>query len=221
VAASNVQFGGYYDAYEPTAVQAASAYGVPLDLFNYQIGAESSWNPNALNPSGAAGIAQFIPSTAAALNVDPMDPVQSLYAAAQYDSQLYGQTGDWGSVLNRYGTTGPSASAATVAGANATLAALGLPQTAGASGGGSDPNQAILDAFKGAKGLGNPTLGYNNPNGLSWGRVLTAVAGALLLLVGLLMFPAEIAFKQAAQAVKGHATGLVKAGTKAALTAAA
>jgi hypothetical protein len=45
------------------------------------------------SPSGAIGIAQFMPGTAADLGVDPTDPIQSIFAQAKYDRQLLDQFG--------------------------------------------------------------------------------------------------------------------------------
>ena len=101
----------YRDEYEPVAVEAATAYGVPKALFLWQIGQESGWDPNAKNTSGkvpALGIAQFQAATAKERNVNPADPKEALYAAAQYMRELYDQTGDWGEALKRYGTLGES-----------------------------------------------------------------------------------------------------------------
>lgn len=85
------------------ADQAAAQYGVPTDLFEQQIQQESSFNPNAQNGS-ATGIAQFMPGTANELGIDPSDPTQALYGAAEYDAQLYDQSGSWLSALTSYGT---------------------------------------------------------------------------------------------------------------------
>ncbi len=94
---------GTTQSLQDTAIQAASAYGVPTNLFLAQIGAESGWNPAAVNKSsGATGLGQFIPSTAKAFGIDPTDPNQSLYAAAQYDAQLFAQTGSWSNALDLY-----------------------------------------------------------------------------------------------------------------------
>ena len=85
------------------ADQAAQQYGVPQSLFEAQLGQESSWNPNAVNGT-AAGIAQFEPGTAQQFGIDPYNPSQAIPAAAQYDSQLYQQTGSWVQALQGYGT---------------------------------------------------------------------------------------------------------------------
>jgi hypothetical protein len=90
--------------YYGTALDAAQQYGVPTNLFLAQIGQESSWNPNAQN-GNAIGIAQFMPTTASNLGVNPYDPTSSLYGAAKYDAQLYSQYGSWQTAMEKYGTT--------------------------------------------------------------------------------------------------------------------
>ena len=50
------QYQGYVD-------HAAQVLGIPASVVAAQIGLESSWNPNAVSPAGAVGIAQFLPST--------------------------------------------------------------------------------------------------------------------------------------------------------------
>lgn len=114
------------------AENSALNYGVPPSLLEWQIGAESGWNPNAINSNynpvndtygtPALGIAQFQPATAAQFGINPMDPSQAIPAMAQYDSQLYNQTGSWQQVLQDYGTTGPGASPQTIAQGNAIAA---------------------------------------------------------------------------------------------------
>ncbi len=53
---SNAQYGAIIGA-------AAQKYGVSSALMNSIISCESGYNPQAYNPSGASGIAQFMPST--------------------------------------------------------------------------------------------------------------------------------------------------------------
>ena len=56
---------------------------------------ESSFNPQARNPSGAAGLFQFVPSTARAMGLsDPYNYVASTLAAAKYSNtnRLYWRT---------------------------------------------------------------------------------------------------------------------------------
>jgi hypothetical protein len=92
----------YSDLYGPAATAAAQKYGVDPQIFNRLIASESSWDPYAINPQptkngeNAVGIAQFLPSTAKSLGVDPLDPYSALDGAAKYLSQLtakYGLTG--------------------------------------------------------------------------------------------------------------------------------
>ncbi|HET8841030.1 MAG TPA: transglycosylase SLT domain-containing protein [Ktedonobacteraceae bacterium] len=79
--------------YVPIAQQAAIKYGISPVYFVRQITQESHFNPDAVSPSNAVGIAQFLPSTAAGLGVDPLDPVSALNGAARLMSnyvQIYG-----------------------------------------------------------------------------------------------------------------------------------
>lgn len=69
-------------AYIAIAQQDAINAGIPPDYFVRQINQESGFNPNARSPMGAEGIAQFMPSTAAGLGIDPWNPDQALNAAA-------------------------------------------------------------------------------------------------------------------------------------------
>ncbi|HEU5383611.1 MAG TPA: lytic transglycosylase domain-containing protein [Ktedonobacteraceae bacterium] len=57
--------------------------GISPTIFVKQINQESGFNPNAKSPAGAEGIAQFMPSTAAGLDIDPWNPTQALQAAAR------------------------------------------------------------------------------------------------------------------------------------------
>jgi hypothetical protein len=87
----------------------AAKYGIPWDIFYYQIQGENSWQPtSAPNQFGAQGIAQFIPSTARQYGVDVNDPRSSLDGAGRYMADLYRQTGSWTAALTAYltGKTG-------------------------------------------------------------------------------------------------------------------
>ena len=68
--------------YVAIARQDAINAGISPDYFVRQINQESGFNPNALSPTGAEGIAQFEPGTAAGLGINPLDPVAALNAAA-------------------------------------------------------------------------------------------------------------------------------------------
>jgi hypothetical protein len=95
--------------YVAIARQAAASAGIPPDYFVRQINEESGFNPNAVSSAGAIGIAQFIPSTAAGLGINPHDPVASLYGAARYMARLDNSyNGDYAKALAAY-NAGPPA----------------------------------------------------------------------------------------------------------------
>lgn len=79
------------------ARRAARKYGYDEDYFVAQIEAESGFNPDAVSPAGARGIAQIMPATARGWGVDPSDPRASLDAAAKNMAQYRKK---YGSVRN-------------------------------------------------------------------------------------------------------------------------
>jgi len=75
-------------------LHAATHWNVSAALLAAQLMAESNFNPFASSPAGAEGIAQFIPSTAAAYGLtDPFDPVAAMDAQAHLMSDLIHQLG--------------------------------------------------------------------------------------------------------------------------------
>jgi soluble lytic murein transglycosylase-like protein len=91
------------DSYAALAQSDAVAAGIPPDLFERQINQESGFNPYAQSPAGAQGIAQFMPATAAGLGIDPWDPVQSLWGAAQLMARYRDNyAGDYAKALAAY-----------------------------------------------------------------------------------------------------------------------
>jgi hypothetical protein len=70
--------------YRAKAELIAQQEGVPVDLFLRMIGQESSWQPGAVSPKGASGLAQLMPGTARELGVDPTDPIQNMTGGARY-----------------------------------------------------------------------------------------------------------------------------------------
>ena len=88
---------------------AAMKWGVPASLMAAQIRAESGFDPNAVSPAGASGIAQFMPSTAAAYGLrDPFDPLLAIDAQAHLMSDLLRQFGSPALALAAY-NAGPGA----------------------------------------------------------------------------------------------------------------
>lgn len=81
----------------------ALQYGVPWQLFYNQIMNESGFDPGAYNStSGATGIAQIIPTTAAGWGVNPSDPYASLEAAAKAMAGYFQSYGNWQDALVAY-----------------------------------------------------------------------------------------------------------------------
>ena len=75
-------------------LDAAAHWNVSAALLAAQLMAESNFNPFAVSPAGAQGIAQFIPSTAASYGLDdPFDPVAAIDAQAHLMSDLIRQLG--------------------------------------------------------------------------------------------------------------------------------
>ena len=75
-------------------LRAAARWNVSAALLAAQLMAESNFNPFAVSPAGARGIAQFIPATAAAYGLeDPFDPVAAMDAQAHLMSDLIRQLG--------------------------------------------------------------------------------------------------------------------------------
>jgi hypothetical protein len=75
-------------------LRAAARWNVSAALLAAQLMAESNFNPYAVSPAGAQGIAQFIPSTAAAYGLrDPFDPVEAMEAQAHLMSDLIRRLG--------------------------------------------------------------------------------------------------------------------------------
>ncbi len=75
-------------------LRAAVHWNVSAALLAAQLMAESNFNPYAGSPAGAQGIAQFMPSTAAAYGLeDPFDPDEAIDAQAHLMSDLIHQFG--------------------------------------------------------------------------------------------------------------------------------
>jgi len=75
-------------------LRAATRWNVSAALLSAQLMAESNFDPYAGSPAGAQGIAQFMPSTAAAYGLrDPYDPEEAIDAQAHLMSDLLRQFG--------------------------------------------------------------------------------------------------------------------------------
>ncbi len=72
-----------------TLAQAAAENGLPEEFFTRLIWQESRFNPSAVSPAGAQGIAQFMPGTAAMRGLtNAFEPLQALRESASYLREL-------------------------------------------------------------------------------------------------------------------------------------
>lgn len=96
-------------AYRGMLIASASRHDVSAALLAAQIMAESNFNPSAVSPAGAQGIAQFMPATAASYGLaDPFDAEQAIDAQARLMSDLLAQFGSVELALAGY-NAGPGA----------------------------------------------------------------------------------------------------------------
>jgi hypothetical protein len=82
--------------------RAASRYGVDASLLAAMANQESGFDSQAVSPAGAQGLMQFMPSTAAGLGVNPLDPNSAIDGAARYLSSLKKQFGSTDLALAAY-----------------------------------------------------------------------------------------------------------------------
>ena len=94
--------------YLASAREAARRHRVPESLFLRLVRQESGWNPGAVSPKGAIGLAQLMPATARLLQVDPHDPTENLRGGARYLRMMYDEFGSWRLALAAY-NAGPEA----------------------------------------------------------------------------------------------------------------
>jgi peptidoglycan DL-endopeptidase CwlO len=94
--------------YAGTIEQAAATNGIPPSLLAALLQHESGFEPSAVSSAGAEGIAQFMPSTAAGMGVDPWDPTSAINGAAQLLGRYTTQFGSYADALAAY-SAGPSA----------------------------------------------------------------------------------------------------------------
>lgn len=93
--------------FRQVARKAARKYGLDPNVFERQINQESGFQNLGPNGAGAEGIAQFIPSTAKGLGVDPMNPTQSLDGAAKLMASYVKKYGSYRDALVAY-NAGPA-----------------------------------------------------------------------------------------------------------------
>ena len=89
--------------YRSMAYQDAVDAGIDPNLYVRQINQESGFDPSAISSAGAQGIAQIMPDTANAWNVDPWNASDALRVAAQHMAGYYTHYGyDYAKALAAY-----------------------------------------------------------------------------------------------------------------------
>ncbi len=66
----------------------AARWHIDANMLAAVVTVESRWHTHAVSGAGALGLGQLMPSTAANLNVNPLNPLQNLAGAARYLSGL-------------------------------------------------------------------------------------------------------------------------------------
>jgi len=72
------------DAWRGHVATLAAKYDLSPSLLEAVVWQESRWNPRAVSPVGARGLAQLMPGTARMLGVNPDDPAANLEGGARY-----------------------------------------------------------------------------------------------------------------------------------------
>jgi Transglycosylase SLT domain len=82
---------------------AATGEALPFEFFARLIWQESRFNPQAVSPAGARGIAQFMPKTANGRGLaDPFEPITALQESAEFLRELVQQFGNVGLAAAAY-----------------------------------------------------------------------------------------------------------------------
>jgi soluble lytic murein transglycosylase-like protein len=88
--------------YADLFTRAANRYGVDASVLAAVASQESGFDSQAVSSSGAQGLMQFMPATAAGLGVHPLDPASAIDGAARYLSGLKNQFGSTELALAAY-----------------------------------------------------------------------------------------------------------------------
>ena len=83
----------------------AKQYNVPMNIMAANLNVESGWNPSAISPVGAEGLAQIMPYNKSRLGItNSFDPDQSIEAQAKELKRLYETKQNWPDAIAAYNT---------------------------------------------------------------------------------------------------------------------
>ena len=106
--ASTAQQPSRLGQFEDPVLKAAAAFELPASFFARLIWQESRFDPRAVSPAGALGIAQFMPATARWRGLaDPFAPDVALQESARWLRELWSQFGNLGLAAAAY-NAGPA-----------------------------------------------------------------------------------------------------------------
>jgi hypothetical protein len=87
----------------PVVEQEAQKNGLPIEFFTRLIWKESRFDPDAISPAGAQGVAQFMPNTASSRGLlNPFEPIEALRESASYLHELVQSFGNLGLAAAAY-----------------------------------------------------------------------------------------------------------------------
>lgn len=168
-------------------VVSAARWDISPAILAAQIDAESGFNPNSVSSAGAVGIAQFLPSTAKDMGIDPYDPNAAIDGMARLDAHYLKQFGSIDKALSAY-NAGPGAVsnyggippyAETQNYVKKILAAAGSAITANGAGLGLVDAGTTTDPLSALTKLGANLLSVN-----WWKRVSVGTLGLVVILIG-------------------------------------
>lgn len=167
------QYQGMVDA-------AATALGIPASVVAAQINLESGFDPGAVSPAGAEGMAQFMPGTFASYGVgSPFNPTDAMNAYTAYMRSLLNQFGgNLQDALAAY-NAGPGNIGAGMGYANQILSAAGtgnvtgIPKTGGNSKIGNAQGQGSAQVVYGV-----PIVPSTGTTGGFWTDIGNGIKGA-------------------------------------------
>ena len=177
--------------YNALVVAAAKVIGIDPAVAGAQLADESSWDPHALSPTGAEGIAQFEPATWATWGNggDPYNPSDAIPAYGRYMAALMKQFhGNLRDALAAY-NAGPNNLAAGYGYADKIISQAGAnnvtvpPSSSSLLGQIIQLPDQVTGLFTAMEKPMQSLAWFINPS--NWARLLSGGLGVLLLIAGL------------------------------------